>query len=62
MSEPATSLLEQMLAEQKKQTGLLQQIATNQVALIQALSEEQGVDPDERPQTYMDGTLIHGGC
>jgi hypothetical protein len=56
MSEPATSLLEQMLAEQKKQTGLLQQIATNQVALIQALSDEQGTDPDELPRTYLDGS------
>lgn len=56
MSEPATSLLERILAEQRKQTGLLQQIATNQVALIQALSEEQGVDPDEQPLTYLDGT------
>lgn len=59
MSEPAISLLEQMLAEQRKQTGLLQQIATNQVALIQVLSEEQGVDPDEQPLTYLDGTPCH---
>lgn len=61
MSLAAEQMLEQLLAEQKKQTSLLQQIATNQVALIQALSEDQGVDPDEQPQTYMDGTPIHGG-
>lgn len=56
MSLAPEQMLEQLLAEQKKQTGLLQQIATNQVALIQALSEEQGIDPDERPLPYLDGT------
>lgn len=61
MSEHATSLLEQMLAEQVKQTELLQQIARNQVVLIQALAEEQvDQDPDAQPMTYMDGTPIHG--
>lgn len=56
MSLAPEQMLEQLLAEQKKQTSLLQQIATNQVALIQALSEEQGIDPDEQPLTYLDGT------
>ncbi len=55
MSEHAVSLLEKMLAEQLKQTRLLEQIATNQVALIQALGDDQGTDPDEQPLTYLSG-------
>ncbi|MEJ8867263.1 hypothetical protein [Pseudomonas jessenii] len=57
MSEPATSLLEQMLIEQQKQTELLRQIANNQMVLIQALAEDQGEDSDTLPLTYMDGSL-----
>ena len=56
MSEPVTSLLEQMLAEQQAQTELLRQIASNQTLLIQALAEDQGEDLDSAPSTYMDGT------
>ena len=55
MSEHAVSLLEKMLAEQLKQTQLLEQIATNQVVLIQALGDDQDIDPDERPLTYLSG-------
>ena len=55
MSEPVTSLLEQMLVEQQVQTELLRQIESNQTVLIQALAEDQGEDPDSAPLTYMDG-------
>lgn len=55
MSEHATSLLERMLAEQVKQTELLQQIAKNQVVLIQALADEHDADAEELPQTYLSG-------
>ncbi|MDZ3990363.1 hypothetical protein [Pseudomonas sp. Teo4] len=55
MSERAVSLLEQILAEQKKQTSLLEQIATQNLALIEALADEGGVDPDASPQTYLSG-------
>lgn len=55
MSDPANALLGQMLAEQKKQTELLQQIANNQVVLIQALADEQDLDVDELPPTYLSG-------
>lgn len=55
MSEHAISLLEQMLGEQKKQTSLLEQIATQNLALIEALADEGGVDPDAPPQTYLSG-------
>lgn len=55
MSEHAASLLEWMLAEQVKQTELLQQIASNQVALIQALSEGQDLDEDGSPRAYLSG-------
>lgn len=55
MSEPVISLLEQMLEEQKKQTSLLEQIATQNLALIEALADEGGVDPDAPPLTYLSG-------
>ncbi|WP_237881840.1 hypothetical protein [Pseudomonas sp. PGPR40] len=56
MSGPATSLLEQMLIEQRKQTELLTQIANNQIVLIQAMAETEPEDSDAQPLTYMDGT------
>lgn len=56
MSLAAEQLLEQMLAEQKKQTSLLEQIARQSLALIEALADEQGADPDELPSTYLDGS------
>lgn len=56
MSERNTFLLEQMLAEQKKQTGLLEQIATQNLALIEALADDVAMAPDEQPLThYLDG-------
>lgn len=56
MSEHVTSLLEQMLDEQKKQTVLLEQIATQSLVLIEALADGDGPDPDAPPLTYMDGS------
>lgn len=56
MSAQETSLLEQMLAEQKKQTSLLEQIATQNLALIEALADGDGADPDAQPSTYLDGS------
>lgn len=56
MSEHVTSLLEQMLDEQKKQTVLLEQIATQSLALIEALADGDGPDADAPPLTYMDGS------
>ncbi|MFT0866032.1 hypothetical protein [Pseudomonas sp. CAM1A] len=55
MSEQETSLLEQMLAEQKKQTSLLEQIALSQIALIEALADDQGIDNGEASLTYLSG-------
>ncbi|WP_047305233.1 hypothetical protein [Pseudomonas fluorescens] len=45
-----------LLAEQKKQTALLEQIASQNLALIEALADDQAVDPDAQHLTYMDGT------
>lgn len=56
MNEQAISLLQQILDQQKKQTGLLEQIATQNLALIEALADGDGQDPDAPPRTYMDGT------
>jgi hypothetical protein len=50
------SLLADLLAEQQKQTALLEQIATGQLALIEALADDEGEDPDAPPRTYLDGT------
>ncbi|MDH4430388.1 hypothetical protein QEP21_08485 [Pseudomonas shirazica] len=49
-----------LLAEQRKQTALLEQIATQNLALIEALADSDDVDPDAEPDTYLDGTPVHG--
>ena len=53
-------LLSQVLAEQIKQTAILQRIATQQTQLITALAEE-GIesDPESAPPTYMSGAPRH---
>ena len=56
MNEQAISLLQQILDQQQKQTSLLEQIASQNLALIEALADEQGADPDELPSTYLDGS------
>lgn len=56
MTEHEISLLERLLSESQKQTSILEQIALNQVTLIEALADEEGGDPDEMPRTYLDGT------
>lgn len=45
-----------LLAEQQKQTALLEQIATQNLALIEALADGADVDPDAEPQNYLDGS------
>ncbi|KPB64261.1 Uncharacterized protein AC510_3492 [Pseudomonas amygdali pv. myricae] len=60
MNEHSNSLLSLILAEQVKQTQLLQRMAEQQMLLINALSEEEQDDPDAEPATYMDGTPILG--
>ena len=63
MSEQQSSLaglLSQVLAEQIKQTAILQRIATQQIQLITALAEEGNEqDPDLEPLTYMSGAPRH---
>ncbi|MCW8278930.1 hypothetical protein IMF27_28280 [Pseudomonas sp. PCH199] len=49
------SLLIQVLAEQKQQTAILNRMAEQQLLLIQAMADEDDVDPDAMPETYMDG-------
>ncbi|MCF5806170.1 hypothetical protein [Pseudomonas tremae] len=56
MNEHSNSLLSQILAEQVKQTQLLQRMAEQQALLIDALSEEEPEDPHALPHTYLDGT------
>lgn len=56
MSEIVEHLLEQLLTEQKKQTSLLEQIATQSLALIEALADGDGAAPDAPPSTYLDGS------
>ena len=63
MSEQQNSLaglLSQVLAEQIKQTAILERIATQQTQLITALADEgdDEPDPDALPQTYMSGKRI----
>lgn len=54
MNEQAISLLQQILDQQQKQTSLLEQIATQNLALIEALADE-GADPDAPPMNYLSG-------
>ncbi|NPA19199.1 MAG: hypothetical protein GXO53_08435 [Gammaproteobacteria bacterium] len=49
-----------LLAEQQKQTALLEQIATQNLALIEALADDQGVEPDAAPQVYLSGAPVIG--
>lgn len=49
-----------LMAEQRKQTALLEQIATQNLALIQALAGDQDVDDDDHPSAYLDGTPLSG--
>lgn len=59
MSEQVSCLLVELLAEQKKQTALLEQIAKQQILMIEVLADEQGEqDPDVLPMTYMDGSKV----
>ncbi|PPS61043.1 hypothetical protein [Pseudomonas sp. BRM28] len=44
-----------LLTEQKKQTALLEQIATQNLALIEALSDDQAAGADAVPLTYLSG-------
>jgi hypothetical protein len=55
MNEHSNSLLSQILAEQIKQTALLERMADQQLMLIQAMADEPE-DADALPMTYMDGT------
>lgn len=57
MNEQAISLLQQILDQQQKQTSLLEQIATQNLALIEALADDTAIDPDGLPSAhYLDGS------
>ncbi|MBA6120768.1 hypothetical protein [Pseudomonas juntendi] len=57
MNEQAISLLQQILEQQQKQTGLLEAIASQNLALIEALADDVDSDQDEMPRThYLDGS------
>lgn len=53
--------LGELLIEQRRQTALLEQIATQNLALIEALADDQGLDPDAAPQVYLSGAPVVGG-
>ena len=52
------NLLGQVLAEQIKQTAILERVATQQAQLFEALGEDEPEDPDAPPRTYMDGSRV----
>ena len=52
--------LGELLVEQRRQTALLEQIATQNLALIEALADDQGIDPDAAPQVYLSGAPVIG--
>ncbi|NMY67312.1 hypothetical protein [Pseudomonas sp. WS 5414] len=61
MNEQAISLLQQILEQQQKQTALLETIASQNLALIEALAEDQGLNPEQQPMSYLSGAPVHGG-
>lgn len=61
MNEQAISLLQQILEQQQKQTGLLETIASQNLALIEALADGEGTDPDGPPSSYLDGSPVLAG-
>lgn len=61
MNEQAISLLQQILEQQQKQTALLETIASQNLALIEALADDQGLDPEQQPMSYLSGAPVHGG-
>lgn len=50
-----------LLTEQKKQTALLEQIASQNLALIEALADDNGQDEDAPQLNYLSGAPIYGG-
>ena len=59
MSEQENCFMVELLTEQKKQTSLLEQIASQQILMIEVLADEQGdQDPDAMPMTYIDGSKV----
>ena len=64
MNEHSTSLLSQILAEQMKQTEILQRMADQQSQMVQILNGEELQDGEEtvereKPQaTYLDGSPV----
>ncbi|MBF8728742.1 hypothetical protein IR008_21960 [Pseudomonas putida] len=48
------SIFKQILAEQAKTNELL-------AGFLQALAEDQGIEPDAAPQHYLSGQPVHGG-
>lgn len=67
MNEHSNSLLSQILAEQMKQTqlmqsqtDLLQRMAEQQLTLIDTLADSEPEDPDAEPTHYMSGEPITG--
>lgn len=55
MNEQAISLLQQILEQQQRQTGLMETIASQNLALIEALADDSDADPDAPPKTYLSG-------
>ncbi|MDG9890573.1 hypothetical protein [Pseudomonas juntendi] len=50
-----------LLAEQQKQTALMEQIVTQNLALIEALADGEDADPDAVPMTYLSGAPVLAG-
>ncbi len=56
MNEQAIFLLQQILEQEQKQTALLETIASQNLALIEALADGADPDPSAEPSTYLDGS------
>nr|WP_256873213.1 hypothetical protein [Pseudomonas hunanensis] len=54
-------MLQQILDQQQKQTSLLEQIATQNLALVEALADGDDADSDAMPLAYLSGAPVLDG-
>ena len=60
MSDQEVSLLEQLLAEARRQTAAIENLTAVNLQLVEALAEESEPEDDAEPSRYLDGTPVPG--
>ncbi|OHV13007.1 hypothetical protein [Kushneria phosphatilytica] len=60
MNDREASLLEQLLAETRRQTAAIENLTEVNLKLVEALAEESEQEDDTEPSRYLDGTPVPG--